>query len=339
MHCRSKRCWTLSSHQWAPTAVRPVCCLADFTILNFPPSPHYFSLCFLPFVTSSASPWSSLCRGWPVCGMPPGTREVLRYLPGMCRKMTCPLSCVTQQRKSKLDRQYSETQVEGPTARYKEGHDLSRLTSPPSQGSSSRSGAHVGPRETGVRFVQLVANQISERLQGCMWSLGFHESGYCGTAWLGELKRCVRDPRARLRAVVAPISQERRPYESSVARRQPAARLQIKDLHRKQGKIRQSATVWLSCCCSASVCARSPDLQHLVRRADVLNVGRGYFSAESRNTKYENGFVSRVSPQHIPPWTSKIESKAARRSPVCRSLMTGTVQLPRRLAAPEVPET
>jgi hypothetical protein len=60
---------------------------------------------------------------------------------------------------------------------------------------------------------------------------------------------------------------------------------------------------------NARKCARYLDMQHLVRRAETLIVGRGYFSHESRNTKFEHGFVqvSRVSPLRplgMPPWTT-----------------------------------
>lgn len=103
----------------------------------------------------------------------------------------------------------------------------------------------------------------------------------------------------------------------------------------KQCKIRQSATVWLSSSCCARFCARSLDLPHLVRRAEILIVGRGYFSAASRNTNSENVFVSRVSPPRMPPiWTSRTQSREqTRRSLTCRSLMTGTVHIPCRLAS------
>lgn len=54
MQCRSKRCRTLSSHQWALTAVRPVCCLADLTILNAPCRLTFFF--FLPLLSSFRQP-------------------------------------------------------------------------------------------------------------------------------------------------------------------------------------------------------------------------------------------------------------------------------------------
>lgn len=78
------------------------------------------------------------------------------------------------------------------------------------------------------------------------------------------------------------------------------------DLHRKQCKIKQSATVCSSSSSCARACAGSRELQHLVRRAQVLIVGRGYFSAQSRNTKSENGFVSRVSLPRGPPLVSRM---------------------------------
>lgn len=101
---RSKRCWTMSSHQWALTDVRPVCCLADFAILNLLIASLSFFLSFLPVMLRSVGQARSPLLGLSMQGLAgewesPGTREVLRYLPGMCRKMTCPLSRVTSTEK------------------------------------------------------------------------------------------------------------------------------------------------------------------------------------------------------------------------------------------------
>lgn len=49
---RSKRCWTMSSHQWALTDVRPVCCLADFAILNLLIASLFFLLLYLVMLRS-----------------------------------------------------------------------------------------------------------------------------------------------------------------------------------------------------------------------------------------------------------------------------------------------
>lgn len=64
----------------------------------------------------------------------------------------------------------------------REGYDLSRLTSPTlSQDPSSRSGAHVGPRETGVRFLCRICCKPDKResSRAAEWSLAlpFHEPG------------------------------------------------------------------------------------------------------------------------------------------------------------------
>lgn len=120
-----------------------------------------------------------------------------------------------------------------------------------------------------------------------MWSLVFHEPGcpvdaaappvlsaWCRvTAWLGELKKVCKRPSCKTASGgCTDQARQTRPHVPSVARRQPAARPQTPQLlHRKQCKIRQSATVWSSSSCRALGCARSLNLQHLVRRAEIFN--------------------------------------------------------------------
>lgn len=177
----------MSSHQWAPTAVRPVyCCLADFSILNFQIASLFpLFLAMLRSVRQPRSPPLGLSvQGLAGVWEPPSTISTSTQVPtrNVSENDLSLVSCNLNRKKvnctDNIRRRTSSVRRQKRQPDTKKGYDLSRLTSPTPRGFIlPAQGSRGAPRDRCEISVEPVANQISEGLEGCMWGLAFHEPG------------------------------------------------------------------------------------------------------------------------------------------------------------------